>query len=109
MGGGGDSRQQGDQQETPIPWKDFGIELNSWEPWDYVHAQDLIAKFYQNHPGAARYIRSIEFQSIPLQSTEVPRHHFLKGIGGCKGTSALKSGPVQFFCLFWQDRRPDRT
>ena len=40
-----------------VKWKDFGIEHNSWEPWDNVHAPDLIADFYSKHPGAARHIR----------------------------------------------------
>ena len=62
-----------------IKWKYFNIEHNTWEPWDNVHAPDLVADFYQKHSGAARQIRSIEFQSILFQSTEVPRRHFLKG------------------------------
>ena len=62
-----------------VKWKDFGIEHNSWEPWDNVHAPELVMDFYQKHPGAARHIRSIEFQSIPFRPIEVPRRHFLKG------------------------------
>jgi hypothetical protein len=62
-----------------VKWKGFGIEHNSWEPWDYVHAPNLVAEFHRNHPGAARCIRSIEFQSLPFQSISVPRRHFLKG------------------------------
>jgi hypothetical protein len=62
-----------------VKWKDFGVEHNSWEPWDNVHAPDLIADFYRKHPGAARRIRRIEFESIPFQPVEVPRRHFLKG------------------------------
>jgi len=49
-----------------VKWKDFGIEHNSWEPRDNVHTPDLVAEFHWNHPGAARHIRSIEFQSIPF-------------------------------------------
>jgi hypothetical protein len=62
-----------------VKWKDFGIEHNSWEPWDNVHAPELVTDFYRKHPGAARHIRAMEFQSIPFQSIEVPRRHFLKG------------------------------
>ena len=64
-----------------VKWKDFSIEHKSWEPWDNVHAPDLIANFYCKHPGAARHIRSIEFQSIPFQPIAVLRHHSLKGRG----------------------------
>ena len=55
--------KDGTDAEFPIPRRP-----HTWEPWDYVHAPDLIAEFYWNHPGAARCIRSIEFQSIPFQS-----------------------------------------
>ena len=62
-----------------VKWKDFGIKHNSWEPWDNVHAPDLVADFYRKNPGAARHIRSVEFQSILFKSVEVPRCHFLEG------------------------------
>jgi hypothetical protein len=29
-----------------VKWKDFGIEHNSWEPHDNVHAPDLVADFH---------------------------------------------------------------
>jgi hypothetical protein len=51
-----------------VKWKDFSIEHNSWEPWDNVHAPELIADFYRRHPGAARQIRTMEFKAIPFQS-----------------------------------------
>jgi Chromo (CHRromatin Organisation MOdifier) domain len=49
-----------------IKWEGFGIEHNSWEPWDSIHAPDLIAEFYQKHPGAARQVRAIDFSAIPF-------------------------------------------
>jgi hypothetical protein len=61
-----------------VKWKDFGIEHNSWEPWDHVHAPDLTADFYLKHPGAARHIRAADFQSIPFQPW-VPGRHPLEG------------------------------
>jgi len=36
-----------------VKWEGFGVEHNSWEPWDNVHAPELVADFYQRHPGAA--------------------------------------------------------
>ena len=71
-----------------IKWKDFGIEHNSWEPWDNVHAPELIADFHRNHPGAARRIRSIEFSSIPFRPITVPRRHSLEGGVDVRGLSS---------------------
>jgi hypothetical protein len=62
-----------------VKWKDFGIEHNSWEPWDDVHAPELVAEFYRNHPGAARHIRNIDFGLIPFRPIIVPRRHPLEG------------------------------
>ena len=75
--------------KTPAPCEVemLQIEHNTWEPWDYVHAPDLIAEFYWNNPEATRHIRSIEFQSIPFQSVTVLGSHFPKGGVGCKGTA----------------------
>jgi hypothetical protein len=61
-----------------VKWKDFGMEHNTWEPWDNVHAPELLADFYRKHPGTARQIRSIEFASIPFQPI-VSRRHSLEG------------------------------
>jgi transposase InsO family protein len=76
-----------------VKWKDFGIEHNSWEPWDNVHAPDLVADFYRKHPGAARHIRSIEFHSIPFKPVIVPRRHFLEGGVDVRGHSISTSPP----------------
>jgi hypothetical protein len=62
-----------------VKWKDFGIEHNTWEPWDNVHAPDLVADFYARHPGAARHIRNAAFDSIPFRPFIMPRRHSLKG------------------------------
>jgi hypothetical protein len=62
-----------------VKWKDFGIEHNSWEPWDDVHAPELVTEFYRNHPGAARHIRNIDFGLIPFRPIIVPRRHLLEG------------------------------
>ena len=68
-----------------VKWKDFGIEHNSWEPWDNVHAPELVAEFYRRHPGAARQIRATEFEAIPFQS-RVPSRHSLEGGVDVRGT-----------------------
>jgi len=63
-----------------VKWEGFGVEHNSWEPWDNVHAPELVVDFYRRHPGAARHIRMVDFCSIPFRS--VPGCHCLEG-GGC--------------------------
>src|ERR1700678_822412 len=59
-----------------VKWEGFGIEHNSWEPWDNVHAPDLIADFYRKNPGAAHQIQAIDFTSIPF--CRVPGRHSLE-------------------------------
>ena len=76
-----------------VKWKDFGLEHNSWEPWDNLHAPDLVAKFHRKHPGAARRIRATEFASIPFQKTIVPRRHYLEGGVDVRGHSANLAPP----------------
>src|SRR5271155_4804069 len=51
-----------------IKWEGFGIEHKSWEPWNDVHAPELIMEFYRKHPGAARQIRALDFCTIPFCS-----------------------------------------
>ena len=47
-----------------VRWKDFVVEHNSWEPWDNVHALELVSEFYCRHPGAPRHIRAMDFPSL---------------------------------------------
>jgi Chromo (CHRromatin Organisation MOdifier) domain len=67
-----------------VKWKGFGVEHNSWEPWDNVHA-DLVTDFYRQHPGATHQIRAAEFDGIPfcsVHNSTVPGHHLFDGGGG---------------------------
>jgi len=76
-----DSRMVNQRLRYLVKWEGFGVEHNSWEPWDNVHAPELVVDFYQRHPGAARHICMVGFCSIPFCS--VLGHHCLKGGGGC--------------------------
>jgi Chromo (CHRromatin Organisation MOdifier) domain len=60
-----------------IKWEGLGIEHNSWEPWDSVHAPDLIAEFYWKHPGAAHQVRAIDCSAISFYV--MLSRHSLKG------------------------------
>jgi len=85
-----DSRMANRKLRYLVKWEGFGVEHNSWEPWDDVHAPDLIAEFYRKHPGAARQIRSIDFHTIPFRSVpslRVPSRHSLKGGVDVRGHS----------------------
>ena len=68
-----------------VKWEGFGIEHNSWEPWDNVHAPQLIADFYRKHPRAVCHICAFDFNSIPFGS--VPRRHSLEGGVDVRGHS----------------------
>ena len=52
-----DSRMVNRKLRYLVKWEDFGVEHNSWEPWDNVR-----------HPGAARHICMVSFCSIPFCS-----------------------------------------
>ena len=48
-----DSRMVNKKLHYLVKWEGFGVEHNSWEPWNNVHAPELVAYFYQRHPGTA--------------------------------------------------------
>jgi len=81
-----DSRMVNQKLRYLVKWEGFGVEHNSWEPWDNVHAPELVAEFYQRHPGAARYIHMVNFCSIPFRS--VSGRHCLEGGVDVRGRSA---------------------
>ena len=62
-----------------IKWKDFGVEHNSWEPWDNVHAPELVSEFYCRHPGAPRHIRAMDFPSLHFQPISTSGRRHLEG------------------------------
>ena len=65
-----------------MKWEGFSIEHNFWEPWDHVHAPELVVDFYHKHPGAAHHIQTIDFHSLssrPLHSLVVLGCHSLEG------------------------------
>ena len=35
-----------------VKWEGFKVEHNSWEPWDGVHAPDLVMDFHRTNPRA---------------------------------------------------------
>jgi transposase InsO family protein len=77
-----DSRMMNRKLRYLMKWKDFGAEHNSWEPWDNVHAPELVTEFHRRHPGATRRIRTVEFSSIkfrPVPPTIAPGCRFSEG------------------------------
>ena len=77
-----DSKMMNQKLQYLIKWKDIGTNHNTWEPWDNVHAPELIVDFHWKYPGVARHIR-VEFDLIkfrPVPMTIMPRHHFSGGV-----------------------------
>ena len=77
-----DSRMINRKLRYLVKWDGFGIEHNSWEPWDNIYAQDLVLEFHQKHPRAPRLIRLMDFNAIAFQSipsSVAPGRHSLGG------------------------------
>ena len=49
-----------------VKWEGFGMEHNSWEPWDNIHAPELVTDFHWRHLAAPHRIRTVVFDSIPF-------------------------------------------
>jgi hypothetical protein len=75
-----DSKMMNRKLRYLVKWKDFGIEHNSWEPWDNLHSPELVTDFHRRHPGAARRIRAVDFNSLPFEPRVPGRHPFKGGV-----------------------------
>ena len=51
-----DSRVINQKLRYLVKWEGFGVKHNSWEPWDGVHAPDLVTDFHQTNPRAPHQI-----------------------------------------------------
>ena len=90
-----------------VKWDGFRIEHNSWEPWDNIHALDLVSEFYRKHPGAPRLIwlidfNTIAFQSIPLSA--VPGRHSLEGGMDVRGHLQAPMSQTEYVRLTTPDK-----
>jgi len=88
-----DSKMMNRKLRYLVKWEGFGVEHNSWEPWDNLHAPESVADFHRKHPGAARRIRAMDFNSIPFQSyspSVVSGRHYLKRGVDVRGQSVSR-------------------
>ena len=59
-----DSRLVNHKLRYLVKWEGFGIEHNSWEAWNNIHAPDLVADFHWKHSRAPRQICFIDFNNM---------------------------------------------
>ena len=64
-----DSKMMNSKLRYLVKWEWFGVEHNSWEPWDDIHALEHVADFHRRHSGAAFHIRACNFNAIPFRSS----------------------------------------
>ena len=85
-----------------VKWDGYRVEHNSWEPWDNLHAPDLVLEFHRKHPGAPRHIclmdfNAITFQSLPL--SVVLGRHSLEGGMDVREHLRVPISPTESLCL----------
>ena len=102
-----DSRMINRKLRYLVKWDGFGIEHNSWEPWDNIYALDLVSEFHRKHPGAPRLIRltdfnAITFRSIP-SSVVLGRHSLEEGMD-VTGHLQAPISPMEFVRLTTPDK-----
>ena len=81
-----------------VKWDRYGVKHNSWEPWDNLHAPDLVSEFHRKHPRAPRHIHLMDFNAINFQSLPlsiVPGHHSLEGGMDVRGHLQVPTSPTE--------------
>ena len=75
-----DSRMINQKLRYLVKWEGFGVEHNSWELWDNIHAPDLVLELHRRHPGAPQQVRFMDFNNIPFHTLPpvVPGRHSLE-------------------------------
>jgi hypothetical protein len=54
-----------------VKWKGYDKSHNQWEVYSQVHAKPKIAQFHHKHPGTARHINMVIFDSIPFTRADL--------------------------------------
>ena len=84
-----------------IKWEGFGIEHNSWELANDVHALEQVVEFHWNFPGAPQQIQFVEFDTIPFRNVlpVVPGCHSLEGEVDVRGHFYQPMSQTEYVCL----------
>jgi hypothetical protein len=104
-----DSKMMNRKLRYLVKWEGYGVEHNSWEPWDNIHAPERVTDFHRRHPGAARHIRTVDFNSIPFRSIaplEVSGRHSLEGGVDVRGHPIPHPTPFDSLPYIPPHRRP---
>ena len=78
-----------------VKWEGFGMEHNSWEPRNNLHAPERVVEFHWKNPRAPRQIQFMDFNMIPFRTLTpvVLRCHSLEGEVDVRGHSSKLSFP----------------
>ena len=101
------SRMINQKLQYLVKWDGFRIEHNSWEPWDNIHAPDLVSEFHRKHPRAPQLIRLIDFNAIAFRSipsSVVLGHHSLEGGMDVRGHLQAPMSLTEYVCLTTPDK-----
>ena len=95
-----DSRMINQKLWCLVKWEGFGVEHNSWEPWDNIHALDLVSEFHRRHPRAPWQVRFMDFNNIPFRTLPpvVPGCHSLEGGVDVRGHFHHPFSPMEYLC-----------